>query len=63
MNFYLWDRMLNQITNFHFQKHSDLIGGNLTFGGYRIYCCKSKYYRMFRFETIAEVDAVRGFLS
>ena len=63
MNFYIWFTMLNQITNFRFQKHSDLIGSNLIFGFKRICCCYSVSYDNFVFEYIAEVDAVRIFTS
>jgi hypothetical protein len=53
--------MLKKVDNFHFQKYSDLIGGDFIFGCNRICSCKSGYYKILRFETIAEVDAVRRF--
>ena len=55
--------MLNQISNFRFQKHSDLIVSNTLFGFNRFYICNSISYENSVFECIAEVDEMHRFTS
>jgi len=55
--------MLNKVANFNFQNLSHLTDYNSLIGWNRIYDCKSIYYENLRFKTIAEVDAVRRFIS
>jgi hypothetical protein len=63
MYFYLWNTMLNHITNFRFQKYSDLIVSNSLFDFKRFYDCKSIGCENLYFKNIAGVDTVCRFTN
>jgi hypothetical protein len=55
--------MLNKVANIHFQNLSHLTDYNSLIGCNRFYVSKSGHYEILRYETIAEIDAVRRFIS